>query len=80
MRNGVWRRLCPKAVNSFKGFEPITINIATVTLAKEIGFVEADEDDIEGLDIPWPRTDRGRVDAIPKGKDMNWNGTQQRTP
>lgn len=39
-------------MNSFKGFEPITINIATVTLAKETGFVEADEDDTEGLGIP----------------------------
>ncbi|XP_062887428.1 general transcription factor II-I-like isoform X3 [Mobula hypostoma] len=47
MRNSVWRKLCPEAVNDFKGFEPVTINTAIVTLAKEAGFVEVDEDDVE---------------------------------
>lgn len=39
MRNGIWRKLCTKAVNDFKGFNP-TINMARVTLAKEAEFVK----------------------------------------
>ncbi|XP_062926341.1 tigger transposable element-derived protein 1-like [Mobula hypostoma] len=47
LRNGVWRKLCPEAVNDFKGFEPSTINTTIVSLAKEAGFVEVDEGDVE---------------------------------
>ena len=49
MRNSVWRKLCPEAVNDFQGFEPTAINMAIVTLAKEAGFEETDEDDIAEL-------------------------------
>lgn len=31
----------------FKGFKSTTINVVTVTLTKEAGFVEADEDNVE---------------------------------
>lgn len=30
-----------------KGFKPTTINVVTVILTKEAGFVEADEDNVE---------------------------------
>lgn len=39
MRNGIWRKLCPKAVSYFKDFNP-TLNMARMTLAKEVGFVK----------------------------------------
>ncbi|GCC17627.1 hypothetical protein chiPu_0021562 [Chiloscyllium punctatum] len=49
MRNGIWRNLCPEAVNNFKDFKPTTINKATVPLAKEAGFVEVDKDAVEEI-------------------------------
>lgn len=49
MRNGVWKKLCPEAVNDFKDFEPTTINTSIVNLAKEAGFVEVDEDNVEEI-------------------------------
>ena len=49
MRNSIWRKLCPDAVNDFKVFEPSTINTAIVALSKEAGFVEVDENDVEDL-------------------------------
>lgn len=40
---GIWKRLCPEVTSNLKGFKS-TINMATVTMAKEPGFVEADKD------------------------------------
>lgn len=34
--NGVWKKLCPKFVNDFKGFDNVEINKTLVTMSKEL--------------------------------------------
>ncbi|KFD61368.1 hypothetical protein M514_26423 [Trichuris suis] len=47
VRNGVWKKLCPEAVGRSEGFEPSSLNPQIVELAREAGFMEVDEEDIE---------------------------------
>ncbi|KFD64279.1 hypothetical protein M514_23563 [Trichuris suis] len=47
MRNGVWKKLCPEAVGRSEGFEASSLNPQIVELAREAGFMEVDEEDIE---------------------------------
>lgn len=42
-----------------------------LTLAKEAWFVEIDEDDIEGFDIPWSRIDRWRAEQLQEERPPN---------
>lgn len=51
--NGVWKKLCPQFVHSFEGFAVDDViskaNRDTVTLAKDLGLAEVEEEDIEEL-------------------------------
>ncbi|KFD69420.1 hypothetical protein M514_18292 [Trichuris suis] len=47
VRNGVWRSLCPEAVEVPAILNPSTINEEIVALAKQAGFTEVDEQDVE---------------------------------
>lgn len=47
MRNSVWSNLCLEAISDFQSFDPTMINMAIVNLAKEAGFVDINEEDVE---------------------------------
>ncbi|KFD48529.1 hypothetical protein M514_10606 [Trichuris suis] len=51
MRNGVWRKQSPEAVDKSEGFELTSMNAELATLAREAAFTEVEKADVRRFSI-----------------------------